>query len=137
VVGLKKLRNIIKESSNSLGWLVKFFFPLYFLASGIAYPWGNTGHPDRHTLALACDLESFSDAIRFNMNYREGVIQFNGDINKVPIFKSKSPFGGYEFSMWDTNQEQISCNIVMPSGSLLCATHHGSTLVGFCLLDSE
>ena len=47
---------------------------------------------ERHTLALSCDLESFNDAIRFNMNYREGVIQFDGAINKVPIIKSDYTF---------------------------------------------
>ncbi len=135
---LKKLRNIAENWSNRLVLSVRFFFIfLYVLVIGEAFPWGNTGHPERHTLALACDLETFSDGIRFNMNYREGVIQFVGDVNKVPISKSDSPLGGYEFLMWNPNREQISCNILMPSGSLLCATDRGNTLVGFCLLDRE
>ena len=102
------------------------------------YAWGNTGHPERHTLALSCDLESFNDAIRFNMNYREGVIQFDGTINKVPIIKSDSPYGGFDFNMLYTKENNnIACNIVLPSGALMCATNEGGILVGFCLLDSE
>ena len=110
---------------------------MIFVAMESAYPWGNTGHPERHTLSLARDLESFNDSIKFNMNYREKIIQFSGNANKVPIIKSNSPYDGFDFNMRNTSEERISCNIVMPSGALLCATNQGSVLVGFCLLDSH
>tara|TARA_B100000575_G_scaffold9336_1_gene6909 strand:- start:87 stop:479 length:393 start_codon:yes stop_codon:yes gene_type:complete len=107
-------------------------------SNNVVLAWGNTGHPERHTLSLACDLETFKDGIKFDMNYKDGVIQFVGDVNKIPIVESASPYGGFDFPMYHaTNNRRIVCNIVMPSGSLMCSTKEGNTLVGFCLVETN
>ena len=120
----------------SLFFKVVIFSSLILHASLVS-AWGNKGHPGKYTFSLACDLETFNEDLRFEMNYKEGMIRFKGDMIKVPISESSAPMGGFDFNFQRVNQEKFSCNILMPSGALQCATNEGNTLVGFCLLDSK